>query len=63
MPPAEKTLLTIHVIPFEGATDGIEIYRQAMLMQALQNIQSKKYKSVPALLAKAKLFPENLGSG
>jgi len=60
---AEKTLLAIHVIPFEGATDGIEIYRQAVLMQAVQNIQSKKYKTVPAILAKAKLFPENLGSG
>jgi len=60
---AEKLLSTLNIIPFEGATDGREIYREVTLMQAIQNIKAKKYKAVPAFIAKAKSFPENLGSG
>jgi Tfp pilus assembly protein PilF len=60
---AGKLLLTINIIPFEGATDGRELYRQAMLMQALQNIKAKKWPKALDYLSKAKQFPDNLGSG
>lgn len=60
---AGKLLSTLNIIPFEGATEGREVFRETMLMQAIQNIKAKKYKAVPALIAKAKSFPDNLGSG
>jgi hypothetical protein len=60
---AGKLLLSVNVIPFEGATEGRELYRQTMLLQAIQYIRSGKYKNALDYLAKAKEFPENLGSG
>lgn len=60
---AEKLLLSVHIIPFEGATEGRELYRQAMLMQAIQHVKNRKFKKALELISKAKLFPENLGSG
>jgi len=60
---AGNLLLSVNVIPFEGATEGRELYRQAMLMQAIQRIKDEKYKKAIGLISKAKLFPQNLGSG
>jgi len=60
---AGKLLSTLNIIPFEGATEGREVFRETMLMQAIQNIKAKKYNAVPALITKAKSFPDNLGSG
>ena len=60
---AAKLLTSIHIIPFEGATDGRELYRQTMLMQAIQNIQSKKFVKALDFISKARQFPDNLGSG
>ena len=60
---AGKLLLSLHVIPFEGATEGRELYRQSMLMQAIENIKAGKYKSAIGFITKAREFPDNLGSG
>jgi hypothetical protein len=60
---ADKLFSSLHVIPFEGATDARELYRQAMLMQAVQNIKGGRYRKALEFIARAKLFPENLGSG
>lgn len=51
------------ILPYEGATDGRQMYREAWLMQAIGQIRSKKYKSAIASINKAKLWPENLGAG
>ncbi len=51
------------ILPYEGATDGRQLYREAWLMQAAGQIKSKNYKSALASVEKAKLWPENLGAG
>ena len=60
---ASTLLLNVRVIPFEGATEGRELYRQALLLQATEQLKNKKYKTALELANKAKAFPENLGSG
>ncbi len=51
------------ILPYEGATDGRQLYREAWLMQAAGQLKSKNYKSALASVEKAKLWPENLGAG
>ena len=46
-----------------GGTDGRQLYRQAWLMQAEQQIQSKNYNSALTSISTARLWPENLGVG
>ncbi|MDQ2657726.1 MAG: DUF5107 domain-containing protein, partial [Bacteroidota bacterium] len=51
------------ILPYEGATDGRQMYREAWLMQAAGQIRTKNYKVALASIGKAKLWPENLGAG
>jgi len=51
------------ILPYEGATDGRQLYREAWLMQAVDQIRSKNYKAASASINKAKLWPEELGVG
>lgn len=60
---ADALLTKINIIPFEGATDGRELYREAKLMQAVEQINQKKYTKALALISDAKKWPENLGVG
>lgn len=56
-------LSTTNILPYEGATDGRQLYREAWLMQAVDQIKSKNYKAALASIARAKLWPEHLGAG
>ena len=58
-----KLLSTLNILPFEGATVGRELYREAELMQAISNMKAKKYTSALTFIEKAKQWPENLGVG
>jgi len=60
---ADKLLATLNIIPFEGATIGHELYREAKLMQALVQLQEKNYTAALNFINEAKLWPENLGAG
>lgn len=60
---ADAILSKINVIPFEGATSGHELYRQAKLMMAMQQMEKKNYKGALTLIDQARLWPENLGVG
>jgi tetratricopeptide (TPR) repeat protein len=60
---ADSALSTLSIIPFEGATEGRELYREAKLMQALQELKKKNYANTLAMVQQAKLWPENLGVG
>ncbi len=51
------------ILPFEGASGGRRLYHQACLEQGLADLQHKKYDRAIDYLRKAKLWPENLGSG
>jgi tetratricopeptide (TPR) repeat protein len=58
-----QLLSTVDIIPYEGATEGHGLYRNACLLAALEALDKKDFAGVQALTAKAKLWPENLGVG
>ncbi len=51
------------ILPYEGATDGRQLYREAWLMQAIGHIGEKKYKGAISDIGKSRLWPERLGVG
>lgn len=58
-----QLLQHLTIIPFEGATAGRELYREALLKQAEACINEKKYKKALYYIGEAKKWPENLGVG
>src|SRR6185437_3683168 len=59
----DKLLCKLTIIPFEGATTGRELYREAKLMQAVEYMKMKSYKKALSFINQAKEWPENLGVG
>lgn len=59
----DALLSKMNIIPFEGATDGRELYHEAKLMQAVEQIKNKQYKKALVFINDAKQWPENLGVG
>ena len=51
------------VLPYEGATEGHDIYRDAYLGMARHLLQKGKYNEALEAVNKARLWPENLGVG
>lgn len=51
------------ILPYEGATEGRQMFREAWLMQAIEQLKAKKYKTALASIEKSKAWPENLGVG
>ena len=51
------------ILPYEGATDGRQLYREAWLMQAVDQLNSRRYTAALGSIDKAKQWPENLGAG
>ena len=60
---ADKILTHLNIIPFEGATAGRELYREAKLMQAVQYMKKQQYQRALVFIDAAKEWPENLGVG
>lgn len=60
---AGKILASTKILPYEGATEGRSLYREAWLMQAVASIKSGKYKNAMSKIATARTWPENLGVG
>ncbi|MCH5600356.1 DUF5107 domain-containing protein [Niabella ginsengisoli] len=60
---ADKILSTLNIIPFEGATEGRALYREAKLMQAVASLNSGNADKSKKLIAEARLWPETLGVG
>lgn len=60
---ADKVLSGLNIIPFEGATEGRALYREAKLMQAVDYMKQKKYKTALDYIADARKWPEHLGVG
>jgi len=58
-----QLLSKIDILPFEGATVGRELYREAKLMQAIEKMGRKNYTSALTLINDAKKWPLNLGVG
>ena len=56
-------LKNYEVLPYEGATDGRLLYRNANLLSAAEQIQKKQYKKALQSIEAARQWPENLGAG
>ena len=53
----------LDILPFEGATIGRELYHEAELMQAIDEMKKRNYKKALSFINEAKKWPENLGVG
>ena len=53
----------LDILPFEGATIGRELYHEAELMQAIDQMKKENYKKALSFINDAKKWPENLGVG
>lgn len=58
-----KILKKLYILPFEGSSDGRDIYEQATLLSALKLIQNKNYKAALTQIEASRQWPENLGVG
>jgi tetratricopeptide (TPR) repeat protein len=56
-------LAKLHIIPFEGSTDGRNLWREDWLMLAVAQMSAKQYPKALASIEQARAWPENLGVG
>jgi len=56
-------LSSTEILPYEGAGYGHTIWRQANLLEAIRFINNGKIKAAKVNISKARLWPENLGTG
>ena len=60
---SDAALKKLNIIPFEGATEGRELYREGKLMLAISEMQKKNYSQALKFINESKLWPANLGVG
>ncbi|MEJ1239689.1 DUF5107 domain-containing protein [Chryseolinea sp. T2] len=53
----------ISILPYEGATDGKQLYSEAWMMQAIDQLKRGKYREATASVSKARQWPDRLGVG
>ncbi len=58
-----KALEGMHILPFEGASQGKVVFEQACLFLAMDLIRNKRYGEAIKQIKKSKEWPENLGVG
>jgi predicted Zn-dependent protease len=56
-------LARLHVLPYEGATEGRRLYREAHLMLAVEALRKGDARGALRETSAARLWPENLGAG
>src|SRR5205085_9609610 len=59
----DAILSKLNIIPFEGATESHEFYREAKLMLAIEQIQKKNFNEAIRFINETKEWTENLGVG
>jgi Tfp pilus assembly protein PilF len=60
---SDQLLSKLSIIPFEGATEGRELYREAKLSLAIQEINRNNCKTAFQKIKEAKEWPSRLGVG
>ncbi len=60
---ATELLDRLNVLPYEGATEGRRLYREAYLMRALEAMRGAQAGRALDLVARARQWPEHLGAG
>jgi tetratricopeptide (TPR) repeat protein len=58
-----EVLAKTYVLPYEGSTEGHALFREAWLLQAVEQIKALKYSAALGMIAKARTYPPNLGVG
>ena len=53
----------IKILPYEGATEGRQLYHEAWLMQAIDQVKRGKLRDASASINKSREWPERLGVG
>jgi tetratricopeptide (TPR) repeat protein len=51
------------ILPYEGAGEGHEVFRQANILLSARHLASGEYENAAVLAERAKEWPENLGVG
>lgn len=62
-PETDTVLSHLNIIPFEGAIEGRELYRETKLMQAVMQIEQGNYEKSLVFVNASKEWPEHLGVG
>ncbi len=60
---ADKLLASLTVLPYEGASEGHALYREAKLMLAVAAMRDRRWSAARAAIAAAREWPERLGAG
>ncbi|HOY56529.1 MAG TPA: DUF5107 domain-containing protein [Verrucomicrobiota bacterium] len=60
---AAERLNRLEVLPYEGATEGRRLHREAHLMLAVENLRKGDAAAALRSIDTARLWPENLGAG
>jgi Tfp pilus assembly protein PilF len=60
---ADASLARLKVLPFEGATAGRALYREAKLLLAAEALRASNAEASLQLVAAAREWPEHLGAG
>ena len=60
---ASDALAKLNVLPYEGATEGRALYREAELMLAAADARAGKWAEAAKRVTAAREWPENLGAG
>src|SRR5262249_3864593 len=56
-------LSKLTILPYEGATDGVRIYKESQLTLALERMKANDHAAALGFVAASKQWPENLGAG
>jgi lipopolysaccharide biosynthesis regulator YciM len=54
---------TLRILPNEGASETIRIYKEINILEAIEQLKVKNIKNCIKYLNQAETYPENLGSG
>jgi tetratricopeptide (TPR) repeat protein len=60
---ASDALAKLNVLPYEGATEGRALYREAQLMLGAADARAGRWAEAAKRVAAAREWPENLGAG
>jgi tetratricopeptide (TPR) repeat protein len=60
---ADQALRGLKVLPYEGATEGRGLYREAQLMLAVEHLKAGRAQDALKRVAAAREWPEHLGAG
>ncbi len=60
---ADKLISHLNVLPFEGATESRDLYREAKLKEAIHEVRNKNCKKSLTYIQEAQLCPAGLGVG